>query len=153
MGMTNSATWSAQEAIEVAYGEFSRRVGADVLWQAFDALMHEGAALLAEHAAWADDIDSYLQWPLNLSGADLVVWVSNARGDSASRRLLTHVGLRWWRARDDLMRREPGTRVSQIHVDGSTDHVSLHLLRQMLYRGAAPDTEPPVLRPSRGSRR
>ncbi len=136
----NPDSWSIHEAISVAFQTFASRFGADILWAAFEALTAERELLLEEHYRWESDIDSYLRSPLNLQGKDLVMWIASARADTGQERLLLHVGIRWWNARDDLLTRPAQSRVPCVYAEGLNDHVNLQLLRQMLYRGRAPYT-------------
>jgi len=138
-------TWSVPEALSVAYTAFTQRFGTDLLWQAFEALTTKRENTMAEHKALERDLGQYLGHALNAQGANLVIWMANAKSNPDNADLLTHCAVRWWLARDDLLRKPSGTRVPCVYTEGSTDHVALQLLTQMLYRGSAPDTEPPAV--------
>jgi len=134
-------SWSVPQALVVAYEAFTQRFGADLLWQAFEALTVQHRATLREHAALDRDLGQYLDHALTARGAELVVLLANSRSEPQAALLLLHCGVRWWRARDDLLRRSgPKVRVPKVYAEGMNEHVSLQLLSQMLYRGAAPDT-------------
>lgn len=137
---TPITSWSISQALAVAYSAFAKRFGADLLHQAFEALTTQAEHTHAAHLALEHDIDKYLQHALQASGASLVIWMANARADPAQADLLLHCGVRWWRARDDLLSRPARSRVPCMYAEGLEDHVSLQLLNQMLYRGAAPYT-------------
>jgi hypothetical protein len=139
----SAGTWSIEEALAVSYDAFVARLGADLLWRAFEAMTRHPQEFLAEHRRLKKDIDKYLGWPLRLEGLELAEWMANARRRDGCPSLLTHIGARWWRAREALLVLPPGTRVPCVYSEGSQDHVSRQLLAQMLYRGAAPDTTRP----------
>lgn len=130
------ATWSVPEALAVAYTEFTQRFGAELLHQAFEALTLRRAQTMQVHRALARELDQYLVYPLNTHGAELVHWMASAKGTPDNADLLLHCGVRWWQAREDLLRKPAGTRVR--------NHSDLQVLAEMLYRGSAPDTEPPA---------
>lgn len=141
----HTASWTVQEALSVAYREFDLRFGADLLWPAFDALMHRRSEVLLAQAGIESELNQFLQYPLNKRGTDLDLWISKARSTEDQAELLLHIGVRWWRARDAMLALSDGTTVPQMtDVEG---HVSLSLLKQMLYRADAPHTNQP--RPSR----
>lgn len=75
-----------------------------------------------------------------MKGSGLDLWVAKARSDPDQAELLTLIGVRWLLARDDLLTRPAQSRVPCSYSEGLTDHVSLQLLSQMLYRGRAPYT-------------
>ena len=143
---TNPAaqSWSAPEALAAAYTEFTLRFGADLLHQAFEALTLQPEKTKNDHKAIEDELGTYLAYPLNTHGAGLVIWMANAKSKPDNAALLLHCAVRWWLARDDLLRKPSGTRVPCVYAEGSKDHSALQLLTQMLYRGSAPDTEPPA---------
>jgi hypothetical protein len=136
------ATWSVPEALAVAYTAFTQRFGAELLWQAFEELTLEPEQTMQDHHDLERDLDQYLGHALNAQGAGLVIWMANAKSKPDNAALLTHCAVRWWRARDDLARQPQGMRVPCEYAPGSKDHSALQLLRQMLYRGSAPDTVP-----------
>lgn len=138
---THPTSWSITQALAVAYTTFTQRFGADLLHAAFAALTAEPDVTQAEHHALAAELGLYLSHALNGRGASQVVWMGNARADPSQARLLLHMGVRWWRARDSLLACPAGTRVPCVYADGLADHLSLQLLGQMLHRGAAPDTQ------------
>lgn len=135
-------SWTIPEALAVAYAEFTQRFGVELLWQAFEALTTKPAATLQEHQELADELDQYLGHALNAQGADLVIWMANAKSRPDNAALLLHCGVRWWRARDALANQPKGSRVPCVYAEGITEHVALQLLSQLLYRGSAPDTVP-----------
>ena len=141
---TNAAdqSWSIAEALAVAYTAFTQRFGADLLHQAFEALTTRPEDTMAEHQALARDLGQYLGHALNAQGVNLVIWMANAKSRPDNAALLLHCAVRWWLARDDLLRKPSGTRVPCVYAEGSSDHCTLQLLSQMLYRGSAPDTVP-----------
>lgn len=132
--------WSVHEAIAVSFDEFSRRYGADLLWKAFQSLTRNHDAILREHTKLEADIGKFTQFALYIDEAKLDGWVSETRHDDYGIKMLHHMGIRWWLSRDDLMTRPPQTRVPCVYTEGMSGHVSLQLLRQMLYRGRAPYT-------------
>lgn len=149
------ATWSIDEAIAQSYQEFSRRLGADLLWGAFELLTLDRKAVLMRHQVLARELDQYLQYPLNYEGASLAEWMGNARAAANQAELLLHVGVRWWRARDDMLLLPAEARVPCVYAEGLGGQVSLQLLKQMLYLGKSPDTAqspPDQTPPTRGSR-
>lgn len=149
MGINTAAqSWSISEALSEAYRAFAQRFGADLLWQAFEALTTKREDTMAAHQALERDLDQYLWHALNAQGANLVIWMANARSKPDNADLLLHCAVRWWLARDDLHRKPAGTRVPCEYAPGSTDHSALQLLTQALYRGSAPDTEPPAAGPA-----
>lgn len=133
-------SWSIHEAIAVAFTEFSERFGEDVLWRAFAELTQHRETIMAQQAELGGELDSYLQYPLNKFGSELDLWMAKARADDEQAWLLVHAGVRWWLARDDLLSRPAQSRVPCSYAEGETVHVNLQLLKQMLYRGAAPYT-------------
>lgn len=137
---TPATSWSITQALTVAYTAFIQRFGADLLHASFDALTKEPEHILAEHQVLAAELGPYLSHALNGRGAGHVVWLGNARADAAQARLLLHMGVRWWHARDSLLACPAGTRVPCVYAEGLSEHVSLQLLSQMLHRGAAPHT-------------
>jgi len=141
---TETTSWTVPEALGVAFQSFTQRFGADLLWQGFEALTTKREHTMAVHQALERDLDQYLGHALNAQGANLVIWMANARSKPDNAELLKHCAVRWWLARDDLLRKPAGTRVPCVYAEGATDHVALQVLTQMLYRGSAPDTEPPV---------
>lgn len=146
-------TWSVPEALAVAYTEFAQRFGAELLHQAFEALTLDPKQTMHAHRALDRDMGNYISSVLDARGAALVEWLANARADRSQDAMLLDIGVRWWRARDDLARQPHGTRVPCTYAPGSTSlHSGLQLLTQMLYRGSAPDTEPPAAGPVRGTR-
>lgn len=141
----HNSSWTVQEALAVAFREFDMRFGADLLWPAFEALASRRDEVLLEQATIEPELNQFLQYPLNKRGADLDLWISKARCTEDQAVLLLHVGVRWWRARDAMLALPAGTAVPQMgDVEG---HVSLSLLKQMLYRADAPHTIQP--QPSR----
>ncbi len=143
---TDKPSWSIPEALAVAYTAFTQRFGDDLLWQAFDALSTKPESTKAEHRAMGRDLDQYLGHALSAQGADLVIWMANARSCPDNVALLLHCGVRWWMARDDLLLQQASeARVPCNYAEGSTDHPGLQLLTQMLHRGSAPDTTPPAV--------
>ncbi|ADU99804.1 hypothetical protein [Alicycliphilus denitrificans] len=137
---TQPESWSIHEAIAVSFNAFGERFGEDVLWLAFAELARERDATLDELGGAERDINQYLMQVLNKKGSELDLWISSARADGAQALTLLQIGVRWWLARDDLLSRPAQSRVPCQHAEGETDHVSLQLLKQMLYRGAAPYT-------------
>lgn len=133
-------SWSIAQALAVSFAAFTQRFGADLLWQAFEALTTEPERTMAAHMELEPAIDQYLPHALQAAGANLVIWMANARVDPQQAQLLLHCAVRWWRARDDLLTRPAKARVPCVYAEGLSDHVSLQLLNQMLYRGAAPYT-------------
>lgn len=137
----HTSSWTVHEALAVAFREFDIRFGADLLWPAFEAMASRRAEVLLEQAAIESELNQFLQYPLNKRGADLDLWISKARCTEDQAVLLLHIGVRWWRARDAMLALPAGTTVPQIgDVEG---HVSLSLLKQMLYRADAPHTNQP----------
>ena len=137
---TTPHSWGIHEALAVAFTAFTERFGEDTLWHAFEALTLRREATLAQHAELADELERYLQHPLNMRGSELDLWVAKARADTEQALLLVHAGVRWWQARDDLLSRPAHARVPRVYAEGMSEHVSLQLLKQMLYRGRAPYT-------------
>ena len=137
---TDHTSWSVPEALGVALEAFTKRFGADLLWAAFQQWTADPQSVMAEHRAIEASLDQYLAHALAHKGAAHVVWMANARADDTQAVLLLHIGVRWWRARDDLLRRLPQARVPCEYASGLTDHVNHQLLCQMLYRGSAPYT-------------
>lgn len=137
-------SWSIPEALAVAYTEFTQRFGAELLYQAFEALTLQPEQTRTEHLVLGRELDKYLAYPLNTHGTELVAWMASAKGKPDNAALLLHCGVRWWRARDDLARKPNGTRVPCEYAPGSKNHSGLQLLAEMLYRGSAPDTKPPA---------
>ncbi|WP_087863754.1 hypothetical protein [Comamonas thiooxydans] len=133
-------SWSIHEALAVAFTAFTERFGADVLWRAFEELTQRREATLAQHAELTDELEDLLQRLLNQRGSELDLRVAKARTEADEAWLLLHAGVRWWQARDDLLSRPAHARVPHIYAEGMTDHVSLQLLKQVLYRGRAPYT-------------
>lgn len=133
-------SWSIAEALAVTYTAFTQRFGADLLHQAFEALTTRPEDTMAEHQILGRDLGQYLGHALNAQGANLVIWMANAKSRPDNAALLLHCAVRWWLARDDLLRKPSGTRVPCVYAEGSSDHCTLQLLTQMLYRGSAPDT-------------
>lgn len=133
-------SWSIHEALAVAFTAFTERFGEDVLWHAFAELTLRREATLAQHAELTDELERWLQGMLNQRGSELDLRVAKARSDANEALLLVHAGVRWWQARDDLLSRPAHARVPHIYAEGMTDHVSLQLLKQVLYRGRAPYT-------------
>ena len=141
----HTASWTVHEALAVAFQEFEQRFGSDLLWPAFEALTSRRAEVMREQVAIERELNQFLQYPLNKRGADLDLWISKARCAEDQAGLLLHIGVRWWRARDAMLALPNGTTVPQMwEVEG---HVSLSLLKQMLYRADAPHTNQPL--PSR----
>ena len=137
---THPTSWSIAQALAVSFAAFTQRFGAALLWQAFEALTTEPERTMAAHMGLETAIDQYLPHALQAAGANLVIWMANARADPQQAQLLLHCAVRWWRARDDLLARPAKSRVPCVYAEGLSDHVSLQLLNQMLYRGAAPYT-------------
>ena len=133
-------SWSIHEALAIAFTAFTERFGEDTLWRAFEALTLRREATLAQHAELADELERYLQYPLNMRGSELDLWMAKARKAEDQTLLLVHAGVRWWLARDDLLSRPAHARVPHVYAEGMSDHVSLQLLKQVLYRGRAPYT-------------
>ena len=134
-------SWSIHEALAIAFTAFTERFGEDTLWRAFEALTLRREATLAQHAVLAHELGRWLQYPLELGASELEPWMANARADADQEPLLVHAGVRWWQARDDLLSRPTQARVPHVFAEGKTAaHISLSLLKQMLYRGCAPDT-------------
>ena len=133
-------SWSLHEALAVGFSAFTERFGQDVLLHAFEALTLHREATLAQNTEMADELERYLQHPLNLRGSELDLWMAKARKAEDQTLLLVHAGVRWWLARDDLLSRPAHARVPHVYAEGMSDHVSLQLLKQMLYRGRAPYT-------------
>ncbi|MDD5028496.1 MAG: hypothetical protein PHH58_03185 [Rhodoferax sp.] len=143
---TDPSSWNIQEALAVAYSEFTQRFGADLLHQAFVALTLHSAQTMQAHRALDADMGNYISSVLDARGAGLTEWLTNARADRDQDAMLLDIGVRWWRARDDLARQPQGTRVPCTYAPGATSlHSGLQLLAQMLYRGSAPDTAPPAI--------
>lgn len=138
--MQERETWFVHDAIGVSFDAFVKRFGSDLLWQAFERMTRDRLATLVLHGRYAHDLDQYLGQPLEKEGADLVVWMANARLDPVQADLLILIGVRWWMARDDMLTLPPMTKIPKIYNENSSKHVSLQLLTQMLYRGAAPDS-------------
>ena len=137
---THPTSWSIAQALAVSFAAFTQRFGADLLWQAFEALTTEPERTMAAHMGLETAIDQYLPHALQAAGANLVIWMANAKSRPDNAALLLHCAVRWWLARDDLLRKPSGTRVPCVYAEGSSDHCTLQLLTQMLYRGSAPDT-------------
>lgn len=133
-------SWSIHEAIAVSFNAFGERFGEDVLWLAFAELAREREATIDELAGAEAEINQYLMQALNKKGSALDLWISTARADGEQALTLLQIGVRWWLARDDLLSRPAQSRVPCRHAQDETDHVNLQLLKQMLYRGAAPYT-------------
>lgn len=133
-------SWSLHEALAVAFTAFTERFGQDTLWRAFEALTLRREATLAQHAELVHELGRWLQYPLELGGSELETWMANARADADQEPLLVHAGVRWWQARDELLSRPAHARVTFVRKEWTLDHVSLQLLKQMLYRGHAPNT-------------
>lgn len=133
--------WTIPEALAAAYQAFSTRFGQDALAQAFEALTMAPQATKLENRRIGRTLDQYISHAINVHGREQVTWLSSALADADQAPLLLHAGVRWWLARDDLLRKPPGTLVPKQYMEGLKDHVSLQLLGQMLYRGAAPDTD------------
>lgn len=133
-------SWSIHEALAIAYEEFTKRFGPDLLWRAFDLLTREREAALEAHAQITSELDQYLGRALNQSGSRGDLWMSSARSDEGQLVLLLHAAVRWWLARDDLLSRPVQSRVPCQYAEGLSEHVNLQLLTQMLYRGRAPYT-------------
>ncbi len=134
----HTTSWTVQQALAVAFREFDLRFGSDLLWRAFEALTNRRAEVLAAQATIEPELNQFLQYPLNKRGADLDLWISKARCSADQAELLLHIGVRWWRAHEAMQALPIGTTVPQV-----TDvecHVSLSLLKQMLYRADAPHT-------------
>lgn len=145
-------TWSVPEALAVAYTEFTQRFGADLLHQAFAALTLQPEQTMQAHRALDRDMGNYISHVLDARDAGLLEWLANARADRSQDAMLLDIGVRWWRARDDLARQPHGTRVPCTYALGSTSlHSGLQLLVQMLHRGSAPDTTPPAAGPARAT--
>jgi hypothetical protein len=149
---TEAAHWAVSEALAVAYTEFTQRFGAELLLQAFEALTLRPMETMATHRTLDRHMGNYISSVLDARGDGLTEWLTNARADRDQDAMLLDIGVRWWLARDDLARKPAGTRVPCEYAPGSTDHVSLQLLTQMLHRGSAPDTNPPAAGPARGTR-
>ena len=152
---TNAApdTWSVPEALAVAYTEFTQRFGAELLHQAFATLTLKPEQTMQAHRTLDSDMGNYISSVLDARGAGLVEWLTTARADRSQDAMLLDIGVRWWRARDDLARKAHGTRVPCEYAPGSTSlHSGLQLLIQMLHRGSAPDTTPPAAGPVRVNR-
>lgn len=153
MQASQATSWTVPEALAVAYTEFTRRFGADLLAQAFAALTLQPVKTMQAHRALDRDMGDYISSVLDAHGAALQEWLANARADREQDAMLQDIGVRWWRARDDLARKPAGTRVPCTYAPGSTSlHSGLQLLIQMLHRGSAPDTTPPAVDPARVSR-
>lgn len=133
-------SWSIHEALAVAFTAFTERFGEDMLLRSLEELTLRREATLAQNAEMADELEKYLQHPLNKRGSELDLWVAKARKSEDQVPLLVHAGVRWWLARDDLLTRLAHARVPYVFAEGEADHVSLQLLKQMLYRGRAPYT-------------
>ena len=139
--MSNSKThWTIAEALAATYQAFSTRFGHEALAAAFEALTMRPQATKLENKKLGRALDQYIGHALNAHGREQVLWLSHALADADQAPLLLHAGVRWWLARDDLLRRPAGTLVPKQYAEGLKDHVSLQVLAQMLHRGAAPDT-------------
>ncbi|BBK14289.1 MULTISPECIES: hypothetical protein [Klebsiella] len=138
--MSTKEDWSVHEAISVSFRAFSRRYGEDLLWSAFGMLTRDRRKALREHACLEQDINSFIKYPISSEGRALREFMAKAKDDEYGLLMLRHMGIRWWLARDDLLSLPPQTRVPRVYSEGFTNHVSLQLLDQMLWRGAAPDT-------------
>lgn len=144
--------WTIPEALAATYTEFTQRFGAELLWQAFEALTTQPEQTKAKHLALSKELGQYLAYPLNIHGDALVSWMTSAKSRPDNADLLTHCAVCWWLARDDLLRKPSGTRVPCVNAEGAKNHSALQLLTQMLYRGSAPDTKPPAAGPARATR-
>ncbi len=138
--MGTKEDWSVHEAIAVSFRAFSRRYGEDLLWSAFGMLTRNRRETLKEHVRLEKDINDFIQYPISSEGKALREFMTTAKADEYGLQMLRHMGIRWWLARDDLLSFPPQARVPRVYCEGFTDHVSLQLLDQMLWRGAAPDT-------------
>ncbi|WP_141685490.1 hypothetical protein [Klebsiella pneumoniae] len=138
--MNTKEDWSVHEAIAVSFRAFSRRYGEDLLWSAFGMLTRDRRKAIREHALLEKDINDFIQYPIDSEGKSLREFMATAKADEHGLLMLRHMGIRWWLARDDLLSLPPQTRVPRVYCEGFTKHVSLQLLDQMLWRGAAPDT-------------
>lgn len=137
-------SWTIPEALAVAYAEFTQRFGADLLPKAFEALTLRPTQTLQVHQALDRDMGNYISSVMDARGAALIEWLAHARTDRDQDAMLLDIGVRWWRARDDLARKPVGTRVPCTYAPDSTSlHSGLQLLVQMLHRGSSPDTSPP----------
>ena len=152
MQTTTKPSWTVPEALSVAYKAFAARFGADLLHQAFEALTLHPKQTMAMHRALRADMVTYLDYALDVRGAGLVVWMANARADLDQAPMLLDCAVRWWCARDAMLRLPLNTRVPCIYMEGLTAHSDLQLLEQMLRRASAPDTEPSSERTARGIR-
>ena len=139
--MSKTTHWTIPEALAAAYQAFGTRFGQEALASAFEALTMKPEATRLENRRLRRTLDQYIGHAINVQGREQVTWLSNALADPSQAPLLLHAGVRWWMARDDLLRKSPGTLVPKQYMEGLKDHVSLQLLAQMLYRGAAPDTD------------
>lgn len=139
--MSNRTHWTITEALGVAYEAFSTRFGPEALAAAFEALTLEPQATRLENRRLGRDLDQYISHAIGVFGREQVTWLSNALADPDQAALLMHAGVRWWLARDDLLRKPPSALVRKQYAEGMKAHFSLQLLGQMLHRGAAPDTD------------
>ena len=133
--------WTIHEALAAAYQAFCTRFGHEALAAAFEALTMQRQATLLHNKRLGRSLDQYISHAVNVQGKEQMHWLANALAAPDQADLLMHAGVRWWLARDDLLRKPRGTLVPKRHMEGLKDHVSLQLLAQMLYRGAAPDTD------------
>lgn len=140
MTTTEHETMSIDEALLAAFTEFTMRFGEELLWQSFAALMRNRTDVLQYQSDYAEDLDTYIGSALYAKGANIVIWNANARADIDQAEMLLHIGVRWWLARDDLLGKPAEVRVLKYYLEGLSDHFSLQLLSQMLFRGAAPET-------------
>ncbi len=136
-------SWSISEAVTESYEEFGRRFGRDLIGSAFDIICRDPFGTSALHLKMSREIDESLRHMLNTSAEGQTIWMANARSSPGDLQLLQHIGVRWVYARDHMVSLPWDTVVPRRNVEGLGDHFSLQVLKQMLYRGAAPDTEPP----------
>jgi len=139
--MTNKTHWTIHEALAASYQAFCTRFGQDALAVAFELLTMRRQITMLENKRLGRTLDQYISHAVNVQGREQVTWLSHALADPDQAGLLMHAGVRWWLARDDLLRKPAGTLVPKQYMEGLKEHVSLQLLAQMLYRGAAPDTD------------
>jgi hypothetical protein len=67
--------------------------------------------------------------------------MANMRSDPSCEDLLRLIGMRWVLARDHMLSLPKEAMVVYAPIEGLDDQFRLRVLKQMLYRGAAPDTE------------
>lgn len=131
-------SWSIEEALAVSLDAFIHHCTETALLESFKALTRDRKGTLIRHSMLKKDIDKMIPFAITSGPAELVHLHAAAHKDADVALLFMHMGVRWWLARQDMLRQAPGTRIRRIHIEGLTDHESLQLLNQMLYQGACP---------------